>query len=47
MHLFTPFQFTFMQNAFLICVLVAVPTAMMSCFLVLRGWALAWAIRSN
>ena len=40
MDLFTPFQFAFMQNAFLICVLVAVPTAMMSCFLVLRGWAL-------
>lgn len=40
MDLLTPFQFAFMQNAFLICVLVAVPTAMMSCFLVLRGWAL-------
>ena len=40
MDLFTPFQFAFMQNALLICVLVAVPTAMMSCFLVLRGWAL-------
>ncbi|MEX0283974.1 MAG: metal ABC transporter permease [Paracoccaceae bacterium] len=36
----TPFQFPFMQNAFLICALVAVPTALMSCFLVLRGWAL-------
>lgn len=36
----TPFQFPFMQNAFLICALVAVPTALMSSFLVLRGWAL-------
>ncbi len=36
----TPFQFGFMQNAFLICTLVAFPTALMSCFLVLRGWAL-------
>ncbi len=40
MDLLTPFQFPFMQNAFLICTLVAVPTALMSCFLVLRGWAL-------
>lgn len=35
-----PFQFPFMQTAFLICVLVAVPTALLSCFLVLKGWAL-------
>ena len=35
-----PFQFPFMQNAFLIGVLVAVPTALLSCFLVLKGWAL-------
>lgn len=35
-----PFQFPFMQNAFLIGVIVAVPTAMLSCFLVLKGWAL-------
>lgn len=35
-----PFQFAFMQNAFLICVIVAVPTALLSCFLVLKGWAL-------
>ncbi|QFU08030.1 Manganese transport system membrane protein MntB [Rhodobacteraceae bacterium THAF1] len=35
-----PFQFPFMQNAFLIGLLVAVPTALLSCFLVLKGWAL-------
>lgn len=35
-----PFQFPFMQNAFLIAVIVAVPTALLSCFLVLKGWAL-------
>ena len=35
-----PFQFPFMQNAFLVALLVAPPTALLSCFLVLRGWAL-------
>lgn len=35
-----PFQFPFMQNAFWIALIVAPPTAMLSCFLVLRGWAL-------
>jgi manganese/iron transport system permease protein len=35
-----PFQLPFMQNAFLIGALVAVPTALLSCFLVLKGWAL-------
>ena len=38
--LLLPFQFPFMQNAFLICTIVAVPTALLSCFLVLKGWAL-------
>lgn len=38
--LLMPFQFGFMQNAFLISVLVAIPTALLSCFLVLKGWAL-------
>ncbi|WP_134679122.1 metal ABC transporter permease [Paracoccus ravus] len=38
--LLQPFQFPFMQNAFLIAALVAVPTALLSCFLVLKGWAL-------
>ncbi|MDX1781478.1 MAG: metal ABC transporter permease, partial [Thalassovita sp.] len=35
-----PLQFPFMQNAFLIAAMVAVPTALLSCFLVLKGWAL-------
>ncbi len=34
------FEFPFMRNALLISVLVAVPTAMLSCFLVLKGWSL-------
>ncbi len=38
--LLLPFQFPFMQNAFWICFLVAPPTALLSCFLVLKGWAL-------
>lgn len=35
-----PFQFPFMQNAFWIALMVAPPTALLSCFLVLKGWAL-------
>ena len=35
-----PFQFVFMQNAFFIALIVAVPTALLSCYLVLKGWAL-------
>ena len=35
-----PLQFAFMQNALLIAVIVSVPTALLSCFLVLKGWAL-------
>ncbi len=35
-----PFQFAFMQNAFYISLIVSVPTALLSCFLVLKGWAL-------
>lgn len=38
--LLQPFTFPFMQNAFWICLLVAPPTALLSCFLVLKGWAL-------
>lgn len=34
------FEFGFMRNALLISVLVAIPTAMLSCFLVLKGWSL-------
>ncbi|MEM7439032.1 MAG: metal ABC transporter permease [Pseudomonadota bacterium] len=35
-----PFRFAFMQNAFLIAAIVSVPTALLSCFLVMKGWAL-------
>ena len=35
-----PFQFPFMQNAFAAAVLLAPPTALLSCFLVLKGWSL-------
>ncbi|WP_336335090.1 metal ABC transporter permease [Pseudomonas putida] len=35
-----PFRFDFMVNAMLIAVLIAVPMALLSCFLVLKGWAL-------
>ena len=35
-----PFQFPFMREALLIAVIVAVPTALLSCFLVLKGWSL-------
>lgn len=35
-----PFKFGFMQNAFWIAIIVSVPAALLSCFLVLKGWAL-------
>jgi len=38
--LLMPLQFPFMQNAFLISLIVSVPTALLSCFLVMKGWAL-------
>ncbi len=38
--LLQPFQFVFMQKAMVIAVLVAVPMALLSCFLVLKGWSL-------
>jgi len=38
--LLMPFRFGFMQNAFLIAMIVSVPTALLSCYLVLKGWAL-------
>ncbi|MGR3761986.1 metal ABC transporter permease [Roseobacteraceae bacterium NS-SX3] len=38
--LLLPFRFAFMQNAFLISIMVSVPTALLSCFLVMKGWAL-------
>lgn len=38
--LWLPLQFPFMQNALWIAAIVALPTAFLSCFLVLKGWAL-------
>lgn len=38
--LLMPFLFPFMQQAFIIAVLVAIPTGLLSCFLVLKGWSL-------
>ena len=38
--LLLPFRFAFMQDAFLMAAIIAVPTALLSCFLVLKGWAL-------
>jgi len=38
--LLQPFQFEFMRYALIISVLVAIPTALLSCFLVLKGWSL-------
>ncbi len=38
--LLSPFQFEFMVNALIISVLVAIPTALLSCFMVLKGWSL-------
>jgi manganese/iron transport system permease protein len=38
--LLQPFQFPFMQNAFWIGLIIAPPCALLSCFLVLKGWAL-------
>lgn len=35
-----PFQLPFMQSAFLISLIIALPTALLSCFLVLKGWSL-------
>ena len=38
--LLLPFQFPFMHGAFYIALLIGPPTAMLSCFLVLKGWSL-------
>ena len=39
-ELLLPFQLPFMQMALAAAVLVALPMALLSCFLVLRGWSL-------
>jgi len=36
----SPFQFQFMINALTISLIIAVPAALLSCFLVLKGWSL-------
>jgi manganese/iron transport system permease protein len=38
--LLAPFQFPFMQMAFVIAGLIAVPAAILSCYMVLKGWSL-------
>lgn len=35
-----PFQFSFMINALIISLIISVPAALLSCFLVLKGWSL-------
>ncbi|QRM53169.1 metal ABC transporter permease [Sinorhizobium sp. BG8] len=35
-----PFQLPFMQNAFAVTLLISVPMALLSCYLVLKGWSL-------
>ena len=39
-ELLIPFQFPFMQNAFWSALILAPPTAVLSCYLVLKGWSL-------
>ena len=39
-ELLMPFQFAFMQKAFVISLLLSLPMAMLSCYLVLKGWSL-------
>ncbi len=38
--LLMPFRFDFINNAIIIGVMIAVPAALLSCFLVLKGWSL-------
>ena len=40
MDLLLPLQFPFMHGAFYIALLIGPPTALLSCFLVLKGWSL-------
>lgn len=35
-----PFAYPFMREAFLIAAIIAIPAALLSCFLVLKGWSL-------
>ena len=36
----SPFEYTFMQKAFLISIGIAIPMSIISCYLILKGWAL-------
>ena len=38
--LLLPFQFAFMTKAFLMMAIISVPTSLLSCYLVLKGWSL-------
>jgi len=38
--LILPFTFGFMQKAFLMSIIIAIPMSILSCYLVLRGWSL-------
>jgi len=38
--LLQPFDFAFMNRAFLIMAMLSVPTSLLSCYLVLKGWSL-------
>ncbi|GLQ36107.1 membrane protein [Amylibacter marinus] len=38
--LLQPFQFAFMNNAFLMLAIISLPTSLLSCYLVLKGWSL-------
>ena len=38
--LLLPLTFSFMQKAFMIGLIIAVPTAFLSCFLIIKGWSL-------
>jgi manganese/iron transport system permease protein len=38
--LLQPFQFAFMNDAFVIMAMISVPMALLSCYLVLKGWSL-------
>ena len=42
-----PFQFAFMQNALLTALVVAVICALLSCYLVLKGWSLIAILPTN
>ena len=39
-QLLLPFELLFMQQAFMITLLISLPMALLSCYLVLKGWSL-------